>query len=84
MQATAILPPVAFEYTIMAMGVASDQSLFSTPFTTTQGFITLGILAVIYYVLFIYLSQVLPNEFGNQKHPLFFLQCFCQRAGPQS
>ncbi|KAL4454192.1 hypothetical protein ABPG74_012149 [Tetrahymena malaccensis] len=28
---------------------------------------------IIYLVLFLYLDQVFPNEFGQKKHPLFFL-----------
>lgn len=77
MQLTALLPPVAFEYTIMAIGVGSDTSLFSTPFTIAEGFITLGILSVVYFILFIYTSLVFPNENGSNLHPLFFLKCAC-------
>ncbi|KAL4454193.1 hypothetical protein ABPG74_012150 [Tetrahymena malaccensis] len=29
--------------------------------------------SIIYLVLFLYLDQVFPNEFGQKKHPLFFL-----------
>jgi hypothetical protein len=55
----------------MAMGFGS----FSTPFTSAEGFVTLGIMTGIYYTLFLYLSLVLPNENGNNLHPLFFLNC---------
>lgn len=75
MQITAFLPPVAFEFTIMTMGFGAESALFVTPFTISQGFITLGILTVVYFILFLYLSLVLPNENGNNLHPLFFLKC---------
>lgn len=29
----------------------------------------------LYFLLFIYLDQVVPNEFGIKKHPLFFIKC---------
>ena len=61
MQITAIFPSICFEFTIMKMGVGSNAPLFDTPFTETQGFITLGATAVGYFLLFIYLSLVLPN-----------------------
>lgn len=83
MQVTSLLPAVAFEFTIMAMGFGSSSSLFDTPFTSTEGFITLGILSVVYFILFVYLSLVLPNENGNHLHPLFFLSCFCRKDEPQ-
>ena len=73
MQATAILPTICFEFTIMKMGVGSSAPLFDTPFTKTQGFITLGATGVGYFILFIYLSLVLPNENGSNLHPLFFI-----------
>jgi len=67
----------------MAMGFDSTGSLFDTPFTTTEGFITLGVVTVGYFVLFVYLSLVLPNENGNNLHPLFFLNC-CKSTKSES
>ena len=34
---------------------------------------------VIFSILSIYLDQVFPNEFGQKKHPLFFVTCLCKR-----
>lgn len=34
---------------------------------------TLLLSFVIYTLLALYLSEILPNEMGTQKHPLFFL-----------
>ena len=31
---------------------------------------------ITYIILALYLDQVFPNEWGNKKHPLFFLPCF--------
>lgn len=28
----------------------------------------------VFIILFLYLDQVIPNEFGNKKHPLFCLK----------
>jgi len=38
--------------------------------------VQLGIESVLYLILYFYLDQVLPNEYGIKKHPLFFLKCF--------
>lgn len=29
--------------------------------------------AIIFFILFLYLDQVFPNEWGKKKHPLFFI-----------
>lgn len=63
------------------MGLGDNGPLFQTPFTVTQGFITLGSVTAGYFILFIYLSLVLPNENGNNLHPLFFLDC-CKTQKP--
>ena len=34
---------------------------------------------VVYFLLYIYLDQVLPNEYGTHKHPLFFIQCLWKK-----
>jgi hypothetical protein len=60
MQVTALLPTVCFEYILMNIGLSKDAG-FKTPFSSDQGFITLGCLAVGYFILFTYLSLVLPN-----------------------
>ncbi len=59
LQVTAFLPSICFEYTIMKIGFQNVS--FDIPFTETQGFITLGCEAVVYFILFVYLSLVLPN-----------------------
>ena len=32
--------------------------------------------AMLFFVLFLYLQEVLPNEYGVSKHPLYFLDSF--------
>jgi hypothetical protein len=73
LQITSLLPSVCFEFTIMNLGFSKPP--FATPFTATQGYITLGCEAVGYFILFLYLELVLPNENGSHLHPLFFLKC---------
>ena len=29
----------------------------------------------VYFMLYVYLNQVMPNEYGTHKSPLFFLDC---------
>ena len=83
MQLTALFPSIGFEYCVMVLGVGSNAPLFQTPFTIDQGYITLGCTAIVYFVVFIYLSLVLPNENGSNLHPLFFLKCLtnCSSEG---
>lgn len=38
---------------------------------------------VIQFLFYLYFDMVLPNEFGNQLHPLFFLKCFRTRNQTQ-
>jgi len=42
MQITALLPSVCFEYTLMNLGFSGGKSIFATPFTSAEGYITLG------------------------------------------
>lgn len=37
--------------------------------------IELGVLYIVFFILYFYLDQVFPNEYGVAKHPLFFLEC---------
>lgn len=43
-------------------------------FSTDMAGILLCILFVVYLILFAYFEQVIPNEYGISKHPLFFLK----------
>lgn len=46
-------------------------------FETFFGFEFLNI--IIFSILSIYLDQVFPNEFGQKKHPLFFIRWIWMR-----
>jgi len=39
--------------------------------------------AVVYMILALYLNQIVPQEFGVAKHPLFFLEGTIKRLNPQ-
>lgn len=39
---------------------------------------------IIFGVLSIYLDQVFPNEFGQRRHPLFFLDWLLKRSSKDS
>ena len=80
---TSILPSLCFQYTVLGLGFG-EYSGWTTPFTSTQGFITLACLGSAYLLLFVYLELVLPNENGSNLHPLFFLQCCFKKEKPYS
>lgn len=45
--------------------------------------IELGVLYIVFFILYFYLDQVFPNEYGVAKHPLFFLEClFSKKEKP--
>jgi len=54
MQVVALIPSACFEYTVLSLGLGVNSGQ-PTAFTTTQGFITLGCEAIIYFFIFIYL-----------------------------
>ncbi|CAD8212177.1 unnamed protein product [Paramecium octaurelia] len=47
--------------------------IISDTYSTVQAGIQQAIQLVVYFILFIYFEQVIPNEYGIAKHPLFFL-----------
>jgi len=34
----------------------------------------MAIMGVIYFILYLYFDQIIPNEYGVAKHPLFFIK----------
>ncbi|CAK55643.1 unnamed protein product (macronuclear) [Paramecium tetraurelia] len=54
-------------------GFFNSQAI-SSAYPLSNAALQLGIESVLYFILFFYLDQVFPNEYGVSKHPLFFLQ----------
>eukprot|EP01065_Artemidia_motanka_P007606 TRINITY_DN137_c0_g2_i1.p1 TRINITY_DN137_c0_g2~~TRINITY_DN137_c0_g2_i1.p1 ORF type:complete len:1909 (+),score=587.90 TRINITY_DN137_c0_g2_i1:349-5727(+) len=64
-------------------GVTWDQN-FDKPdgdVFTREAFVMLVVDNVIYLLITFYLDQVVPSEWGTQKHPLFCLMCCCTGGG---
>ena len=46
-----------------------------TPYWTVENAcVEMAICGVIYFILYLYLDVVMPNEYGVAKHPLFFIK----------
>lgn len=43
----------------------------------------LYVTAFVYMVLALYLNQIVPQQFGVAKHPLFFLEGIIERVNPK-
>ena len=52
---------------------------FIHAFSATDATMMLAIDVVLYLVLYLYLDQVVPNEYGLRKHPLFFVRHLCAK-----
>ena len=48
-------------------------------YTYNDAVVSLIVGTFVYGLLAIYLDQVMPNEFGSHRHPLFFLKCLKSR-----
>lgn len=75
---------VAFSY-IAAMKASTTETnivnvnlfpvdVINSTYPPEMAGLTLSILMVLYFVLYLYADQVVPNEYGVAKHPLFFLK----------
>ena len=57
---------------------------FTLDFTFEDSLKALAISAVAYTLLAFYLEQVIPNEYGTNKHPLFFIKWICKSSEPRN
>lgn len=68
-----IFPPFTYNiYPYIAANNAQDSANIYT-FSISDYYMMLAIDFFAYLLLYVYLDQVLPNEYGTNKHPLFFL-----------
>jgi len=66
------------QYESESVGVNfSNFGITVNEYNISFGFFMLIMNVFIYAILAIYLDLVFPNEFGNKKHPLFFLD-YCR------
>lgn len=70
-----LVPQLAFNFGIGTIAFNNGQS-YSMNYTYEAAAFTLAATAIGYTLIAFYLDQVLPNELGIKKHPLFFLKCF--------
>lgn len=70
---SSIFPNLSFQFGL-SMIVFNEHLNPNFDYTYEDAIIALSLSSVIYLVLAIYLEQVLPNEKGTNKHPLFFLK----------
>jgi hypothetical protein len=73
MELTALIPSVCFQFTFLFINPDSSQYQ-DLPFSKQKGFIMLAGEVIVYFLVFLYLEQVIPNENGTHKHPLFFMK----------
>ena len=66
---------MCFNITLSNIAFIVDPNLISTNFNIgfQQGVITFIITATAYILIALYLDEVIPNELGTHKHPLFFI-----------
>ncbi|CAD8167077.1 unnamed protein product [Paramecium pentaurelia] len=84
---------IAFSY-ISAMNSQSGNDLtklnlfptdiISSTYSTQMAGIQLGIQLIAYFILFLYCEQVVPNEYGIAKHPLFIFGVSYQKKAKVS
>lgn len=70
-----IFPQLCFNIAISNIAFLQNPYSISTnfPIGFEQGTLTLLISAVVYLLLALYLDEIMPNQLGSNKHPLFFL-----------
>lgn len=66
------------------MGLTSDTMTMMINNYKVQTYFIFEFINLVIFVLFsLYLDQVFPNEFGQKKHPLFFLKWLQPKKKPQ-
>jgi hypothetical protein len=69
-----IFPQLNFNLTISNLAFISYSDQFpSFDISFGQSALTFIVTAIVYCLLALYLDEVIPNELGTHKHPLFFL-----------
>lgn len=64
----------SFCYDIIPYAEIGSKTASSTiDFSTTDYYCMLAVDIFLFSILYLYLDQVLPNEYGTNKHPFFFL-----------
>lgn len=68
------VPSAAFTYSAITAKIDNQTNVVN--FSYSQGLITTAASAGLYFIVFLYLSAVLPNEQGGSNlHPLFCFRC---------
>jgi len=71
-----IFPQMSFNMAVTDIAFQrSEYSAFWFNFSYSQGMITLIASFFAFTLIALYLDEVIPNELGTHKHPLFFLGC---------
>ena len=71
-----IFPQMSFNMALSSIAFQrSEFEDFAFNFSYSQGIITLTAEFFVFTLIALYLNEVLPNELGTHKHPLFFLSC---------
>jgi hypothetical protein len=70
-----IFPQLNFNMAISNIAFIVDPNLVAYNFVMPyeQGVITLIVSALVWTLLALYLDEVVPNEMGSHRHPLFFI-----------
>jgi hypothetical protein len=75
-----LFPPTAYSTIV-------SSSLFNTVlqnYTINDALMMLSFDIALYFLLYVYLDQVIPNEYGTHKSPFFFLKPSRQRNRVQT
>lgn len=78
---TSLFPQISFNFGISQ--IAFIDRFFTLDYSYSDAVSALLITAVAYTLLAFYLEQVLPNEHGTNKHPLFFIKWICKSNNEQ-
>lgn len=70
-----IFPQMSFNMGLSVIAFKNSSYDFGFNFTYSQAIITLLIDFAVFTLLALYLNEIIPNEMGTHKHPLFFLGC---------
>lgn len=70
---SSIFPQISFNFGLSKIAFISRFNDFDIDFYYSDAVTSLGLCAIGYTLLAFYLEQVLPNEYGTNKHPLFFI-----------
>lgn len=75
---TSIFPQISFNFGITKIAFIDKYLDLDLDYSYSDAMTFLLLTAVVYTLLAFYLEQVLPNEQGTNKHPLFFINWICK------